>query len=157
VQSKGVAATVKHFIANDSEFERNTISSEVDERTLREIYLPPFEAAVKEAGTWALMSSYNRVNGAYVNDRPDLINELLKGEWGFDGLVMSDWFATHSTAAAMNGGLDLEMPGPTQFRGQKLVDAVRAGEVPAEAVRESARRVLRLIDRVGAFDDPAIP
>jgi beta-glucosidase len=157
VQSKGVAATVKHFIANDSEFERNTISSEVDERTLREIYLPPFEAAVKEAGTWALMSSYNRVNGAYVNDRPDLINELLKGEWGFDGVVMSDWSATHSTAAAMNGGLDLEMPGPTQFRGQKLVDAVRAGEVPAEAVREGARRMLRLIARVGAFDDPAIP
>jgi beta-glucosidase len=157
VQRKGVAATVKHFIANDSEFERNTISSEVDERTLREIYLPPFEAAVKEAGSWALMSSYNRVNGAYVNDRPDLINELLKGEWGFDGVVMSDWFATHSTAPAMNGGLDLEMPGPTQFRGQKLVEAVRAGEVPAEAVRESARRILRLIARVGAFEDPSIP
>jgi beta-glucosidase len=157
VQSKGVGATVKHFICNDSEFQRNTISSEIDERTLREIYLPPFEAAVKEAGTWALMSSYNRVNGAYVSDRPDLINELLKGEWSWDGLVMSDWFALKSTAEAVNGGTDLEMPGPSNVRGQKLLDAVEAGEVAPETVRESARRILRLIARVGAFEDPAIP
>ncbi len=156
VQDRGVAATVKHFICNDSEFERNTISSDLDERTLREIYLPPFEAAVKEADTWAVMSSYNKVNGTYVNESAWLQVGILKDEWGFDGIVMSDWFATHSTADAMNGGLDLEMPGPTQQRGAKLVAAVEAGEVSADVVREAARRVLRLIERVGAFDDPTI-
>jgi beta-glucosidase len=157
LQSRGVSATIKHFVGNESEFERMTISSEIGERALREIYLPPFEAAVKEAGTWAIMSSYNRLNGTYVSERADILIDLLKREWGFDGLVMSDWFATHSTAAAQNGGLDLEMPGPARFRGAKLVAAVAAGEVSPEAVRESARRVLRLIGRVGAFDDPVIP
>jgi beta-glucosidase len=92
----------------------------------------------------------------YVSERPDLLIELLKREWSFDGVVMSDWFATHSTAEAANGGMDLEMPGPTRHRGEKLVEAVRGGQVDAEVVRESARRVLRLIGRVGAFDDPAI-
>lgn len=157
LQRHGVAATVKHFICNDSEFERNTISSEVDERTMREIYLPPFEAAVKEAGAWAIMSSYNRVNGSYVSESPALLRDLLKDEWGFDGVVMSDWYATHSTAAALNGGMDLEMPGPTRWRGEQLVADVRSGAVDAADVRESARRMLRLIARVGAFDDPAIP
>ncbi|KPV51926.1 beta-glucosidase, partial [Kouleothrix aurantiaca] len=117
LQQNGVGATVKHFVGNESEFERMTISSEIDERALREIYLPPFEAAVKEAKTWALMSSYNKLNGTYVSERADMLLDLLKGEWGFDGVVMSDWFATHSTAPAQNGGLDLEMPGPSRFRG----------------------------------------
>jgi len=157
VQSKGVGATVKHFVGNESEFERMTISSEIGERALREIYLPPFEAAVKDAHTWAVMSSYNKVNGTYVSERPDLLIDLLKNEWGFDGVVMSDWFATHSTVEAQNGGMDLEMPGPTRYRGEQLVEAVRAGEVSAEAVQNSARRMLRLIARVGTFDDPAIP
>lgn len=156
LQQNGVGATVKHFVGNESEFERMTISSEIDERALREIYLLPFEAAVKEAKTWALMSSYNKLNGSYVSERPDMLIDLLKEEWGFDGVVMSDWFATHSTAPAQNGGLDLEMPGPSRFRGAALVAAVQAGEVPAERVRDSARRILRLIERVGGFDDPAI-
>lgn len=157
LQRNGVSATVKHFVGNESEFERMTISSEIGERALREIYLPPFEAAVKDAGTWAIMSSYNKINDTYVSERPDLLIDLLKREWGFDGVVMSDWFATHSTAEALNGGMDLEMPGPTKYRGDKLVAAVRAGDVSADAVHDSARRVLRLIARVGAFDDPTIP
>ncbi|MFN8536328.1 MAG: glycoside hydrolase family 3 C-terminal domain-containing protein [Thermomicrobiales bacterium] len=157
LQSEGVAATVKHFVGNESEFERMTISSEIDERTLREIYLPPFEAAVREAGTWAIMCAYNRLNGTYAGEHSWLIRDLLRREWGFDGVMMSDWFATHSTAPAAAAGLDLEMPGPTRYRGEQLVAAVNAGEVGEGAIEESARRVLRLIGRVGAFADPAIP
>ncbi len=157
VQSRGVGATVKHYVGNESEFQRMTISSEIDERALREIYLPPFEAAVKDARVWAVMAAYNKVNGMYASEHPALLTDLLKNEWGFDGVLMSDWFATHSTLAAQNAGLDLEMPGPTRYRGKKLVEAVRAGQVSADAVKESARRILRLIARVGAFDDPAIP
>lgn len=156
VQSRGVAATVKHYVGNESEFQRMTISSEIDERPLREIYLPPFEAAVKEANVWAVMSGYNKVNGTYAGDHPQLLNGILKDEWGFDGIVMSDWFANHSVSS-VESGLDLEMPGPARERGEKLVQAVQAGQVSPEAVKESARRVLRLIARVGGFDDPTIP
>lgn len=157
VQSKGVGATVKHYVGNESEFQRNTISSEIDERALREIYLPPFEAAVKEAHVWAIMGAYNKVNGTYACEHPELLIDILKREWDFDGVVMSDWFATHTTVEAQNAGLDLEMPGPTKYRGEQLVAAVRSGQVSAEAVQDSARRVLRLIARVGAFEDPGIP
>ncbi len=157
LQSQGVSATVKHYVGNDSEFERNSISSDIGERALREIYLVPFEAAVREAGTWALMSSYNKVNGTYVSQNPRLLRDILKGEWGFDGLVMSDWTGTYSMVEAANAGLDLEMPGPTWLRGPRLVEAVRDGRVDAAAVADSARRLLRLIARVGAFDDPTIP
>jgi beta-glucosidase len=157
LQSRGVGATVKHYIGNESEYQRMSMSSEIDERTLREIYLPPFEAAVKEAGTWAVMSSYNRLNGTYAGEHPYTLTEILKREWGFDGVVMSDWFGTNSTVEAANAGLDLEMPGPARHRGEKLVAAVRAGQVSPDTVRESARRVLRLIARVGGFDDPTIP
>src|SRR5207253_1977963 len=131
--------------------------SEIDERTLREIYLPPFEAAVKDAHVWAVMAAYNKVNGTYAGEHPQLLIDILKREWRFDGVAMSDWFATHSTTAAASNGLDLEMPGPAKYRGEQLVDAVLAGKVSAGAVRDSARRVLRLIARVGAFDDPTIP
>lgn len=157
VQSKGVSATVKHYVGNESEFERNTISSEIDERTLREIYLPPFEAAVKAANVWAIMAAYNKVNGTFASEHPQLLIDILRQEWGFDGIVMSDWFATHTTVEAQNAGLDLEMPGPTKHRGEQLVAAVRRGEVSPESVKESARRMLRLIARVGAFEDPSIP
>jgi beta-glucosidase len=152
VQSQGVGCTVKHFVANDSEYERMTISSEVDERTLREISLVPFEAAVKEAGTWALMTAYNRVNGPFCSEHAELIN-ILREEWGFDGLVMSDWFGLHSTVPAANAGLDLEMPGPPQFFGEKLAAAVRAGEVSENVLDDKALRLLRLIERTGRLDD----
>ncbi|HEV7524551.1 MAG TPA: glycoside hydrolase family 3 C-terminal domain-containing protein [Acidimicrobiia bacterium] len=152
VQSQGVGCTVKHFVANDSEFERMTISSEVDERTLREISLVPFEAAVVEAGTWALMTAYNRVNGSYASEHAELI-AILRDEWGFDGLVMSDWYGLHSTVPAANAGLDLEMPGPPQFFGEKLAAAVRAGEVRESVLDDKAHRVLMLIERTGRLDD----
>jgi beta-glucosidase len=152
VQSQGIACTAKHFVANDSEFERMTISSEVDERTLREIYLVPFEAAVTEAGTWALMTAYNRVNGTYMSENGSLI-KLLRDEWKFDGVVMSDWYGTHSTAQAANSGLDLEMPGPPQWFGEKLADAVRAGEVDETVIDDKVRRVLALLERTGRLDD----
>src|SRR3954454_23142295 len=152
VQSQRVGCTVKHFVANDSEFERMTISSEVDERTLREISLIPFEAAVREAGVWALMTAYNRVNGPYCSEHAELI-AILREEWGFDGLVMSDWYGLHSTVPAANAGLDLEMPGPPQFFGDKLAAAVRAGEVPEQMLDDKAHRVLGLIERTGRLDD----
>ncbi len=154
LQRQGVGATVKHYVCNDSEFERNTISSDVDERTLREIYLPPFEAAVQEAGSWAVMSSYNRVNSVYVGDHRELLQDILKHEWGFDGIVMSDWFGTKSTVDAANNGLDLEMPGPPRWRGDQLLAAAEAGEVDMAAVDDSVRRMLRIIERSGAFEHP---
>ncbi|WP_320194516.1 glycoside hydrolase family 3 C-terminal domain-containing protein [Agrobacterium rosae] len=152
VQSKGVAATIKHFVGNESEIERQTMSSDIDERSLRELYLLPFEQAVKKAGVMAVMSSYNRLNGTYTSEHDWLLTQVLREEWGFDGIVMSDWFGSHSTAATVNAGLDLEMPGPSRDRGEKLVEAVRNGEVKAETVREAARRILTLLERVGAFE-----
>ncbi len=157
LQRRGVGATVKHYVCNDSEFERNTISSEVDERTLREIYLPPFRAAVQEAKTWAVMAAYNRVNGVYASEHPVLLNDILKREWGFDGIVMSDWFGTKSVVEAAANGLDLEMPGPTRWRGERLIAAVENGQVSMAAIDESVRRMLRTIARVGAFENPEIP
>ncbi|SIQ71377.1 beta-glucosidase [Rhizobium sp. RU35A] len=152
VQSQGVAATIKHFAGNESEIERQTMSSDIDERSLREIYLLPFEKAVKTARVMAVMSSYNRLNGTYTSEHPWLLTEVLRQDWGFDGIVMSDWFGSHSTAETVNAGLDLEMPGPTRDRGEKLVQAVKDGEVAPETVREAARRILTLLERVGAFE-----
>ncbi|GAA3801105.1 glycoside hydrolase family 3 C-terminal domain-containing protein [Sphaerisporangium flaviroseum] len=149
VQSRGVAATAKHYVANDSETERLTLDARVDERTLREVYMVPFEAAV-EAGVWVVMAAYNGVNGATMTENP-LLAEPLKGEWGFDGLVVSDWGAVRSTGAAGRAAQDLAMPGPDGPWGDALVAAVRAGEVPEEAVDEKVRRLLRLASRVGAL------
>jgi beta-glucosidase len=157
VQEKGIAATAKHFAGNESEYQRMTISSEIGERALREIYLPPFEAVVKRARSFAVMSAYNKLNGTFASENRRLLTQILREEWGFDGLVMSDWFGSHSTVETIEAGLDLEMPGPTRDRGDKLVAAVREGRVGADKVRAAARNVLKLIERVGAFDDPGIP
>ena len=156
LQSRGVSATIKHFVGNESEFERMTISSEISERALRELYLLPFEAAVR-AGVWAVMCSYNKLGGTYASENKRLLTEILRGEWGFDGIVMSDWFATHSTAPAVNAGLDLEMPGPARFRGEKLLEAVENGSAERDAVKRSSERLLNLFERVGAFENPDIP
>lgn len=159
VQSERVAACIKHFIANDTEFERMTISSDVDERTLRELYLVPFEAAVRPvdeggAGVRSIMSSYNRINGTYAADHVELLRGVLRDEWGFDGVVVSDWFGLHSTAEGLIAGLDLEMPGPPIHRGDKLLTAVRNGEVSESLVDESVRRLLELFAWAEVGDRP---
>ncbi len=146
VQSRGVACSVKHFVCNDQETDRMEIDAVVDERTRREIYFPPFEAAVRRAGVWSVMAAYNRVDGLYCSQHPGLLTDLLRGEWGFDGVVVSDWFGAHSVDA-LAAGLDLEMPGPAQWLGEHLPPAIAAGDVVAEAVERAARRVLGLMDR----------
>jgi beta-glucosidase len=153
LQEQGISATIKHFVGNESEIERTTIDSMIDERTLREVYLIPFEHAVKVAGTWGIMSSYNKLNGAYTSENDWLLTQVLRNEWHYTGIVMSDWFGSHATAPTVNAGLDIEMPGPPRDRAQKLIDAVNAGEVTGDKVRERALNVLRLIDRTGAIDD----
>ena len=154
VQSQGVGCSVKHFVCNDSEFERHTISSEVGERALREIYLPPFEAAVKEADAWSVMAAYNRINGTYACSHRELLTEILKDEWGFRGFVVSDWGACLHTRENANGGLDLEMPGPTRTMGDKLLAAVKADEVHEATLDDKVRRLLRVSILTGRMDDP---
>ena len=158
VQSQGVAATVKHFVGNDSETDRFTVDARIDERTLHELYMAPFERVVTEAEPWAVMAAYNGVNGSTMTESP-LLGEVLKGQWGFDGVVMTDWFAGRSTEAAGNAGLDLLMPGPSGPWGEKLVAAVEQGRVPAAAVRDKVRRLLVLALRVGAVEGsyPRVP
>lgn len=157
VQSQGVGACIKHFVCNDQEFQRNSISVEVRERALREIYLPPFEAAVREAHVYCVMGAYNRLNGTFCCEHPYILTEVLKGEWRFDGVVISDWTATQSTVPAANAGLDLEMPGPARYFGDRLIEAVRAGQVSEATIEDKARRLLRLMIRTGALDQPRRP
>ncbi len=153
VQSRGVATTPKHFVANDSEFERNTIDSQVDERTLRELYLVPFEYAVAEGGTWGIMSAYNRLNGTFCSENEWLLTQVLREEWGFDGFVISDWFAARSTAGSARAGLSLEMPGPGQWYNRGPIgEALAAGEMDEGHLDRIAGDVLRLLERTGAFD-----
>ncbi|WP_222263191.1 beta-glucosidase family protein [Modestobacter marinus] len=151
LQDHGVGATVKHLVANDQETDRFTADVRVDERVLRELYLAPFEAIVRDGRVWAVMAAYNGVNGTTMTEHP-LVRDVLKQEWGFDGVVVSDWFAARSLAAAGDGLLDLVMPGPTGPWGEALVAAVRAGEVPETAVDDKVLRVLRLAARVGALE-----
>jgi beta-glucosidase len=158
LQAGGVGACVKHFVANDSETDRLTVDVRVDERALRERYLAAFEPIVRHAGVWAVMAAYNAVNGTTATEHP-MLAEVLKDEWGFDGVVMSDWYAARSTEPAATAGLDLVMPGPGGPWGDRLVAAVRGGRVPEAAVDDKVLRLLRLAARVGALDgvDPAVP
>ena len=152
VQAHGVGTTVKHLVGNDFETDRMEVDVRIDERTLREIYLAPFERVV-EAGGWGVMSAYNGVNGSPMSANGRLQDEILKGEWGFDGVVVSDWRAARSTVGAALGGLDIAMPRLENPWGAALVEAVRSGEVPEAVIDEKVRRVLRLAVRVGAFSD----
>ncbi len=156
VQSQGVMATVKHFAANNQETERLTISAELDARTLHEIYLPAFEAAVREASVWAVMCAYNRLNGVYACENPDLLNAVLRRDWGFGGLVMSDWGATHSTAPAMQAGLDLEMPRAEFFSATAIQEAVAAKRLDRGVLDQMVRRQLRAIVAL-RLDEDASP
>jgi beta-glucosidase len=153
LQDNGVAATPKHYVANDSETDRFTLDVSVDERTLREIYLLPFELAI-EAGAWVVMSAYNSVDGVTMTENT-LLESPLKSEWGFDGVVVSDWTAVRSLAAA-NASQDLAMPGPALAWSEQLVAAVLDKRVPEELVDRKVARLLTLANRVGALDDPAI-
>ncbi|MFG2346630.1 glycoside hydrolase family 3 protein [Streptomyces phaeochromogenes] len=158
VQAGGVGTTVKHFVANDAETDRFTVNNVVSERALRELYLAPFEAIVENAHPWGIMTAYNSVNGTTMTEHRYLVNEVLRGEWGFDGFNVSDWMAARSTVADIEGGLDVAMPGPTTVYGEKLAAAVRAGEVTEAKVDEAVRNVLRLAARVGILDgaEPAV-
>ena len=152
VQSRGVGTSLKHFVANNQEHERMRSSSDMSERTLREIYLPAFEHVVKTAHPWTVMASYNRVNGIYASEDPFLIQRILKGEWHYDGVLMSDWGAVHSTVQAAKAGLDLEMPGPGRYFGEPLLTAVKDWKVPESAINDAARRMVRLILRTGVMN-----
>ena len=154
IQSQGVLAQVKHYAANNQEKQRHTVSADVDERTLREIYLPAFEAAVKDGMAGSVMAAYNKVNAVYASENAHLLRDILKGEWGFEGFVVSDWGATHSTLDAANNGLDIEMPGG-DFFGDKLLAAVKAGQVNQSIVDDKVRRILRIMMRFGLFERPA--
>ena len=145
VQSQGVGTSLKHFAANNQEFQRFSINTVVDERTLREIYLPSFETAVKKAKPWTVMCAYNKINGAYGSENHQLLVDVLKDEWGFEGLVVSDWGAVHDRVAALAGGLDLEMPGPKDLRVKAVVEAVRSGTLDEAILNESVRRILNIV------------
>ncbi len=156
LQSAGVAAAVKHYVGNDSETERWTYDAKIAEAVLRELYLAPFEACVREAGALMVMAAYNSVNGALMTEHQGLLREVLKGEWGFTGVVVSDWSAARSTVPTAQAGLDLAMPGPRGPWGAALVEAVRSGAVAEELIDDKVLRLLRLARQVGALDSPAL-
>ena len=154
VQSRNIGTSVKHYALNNQEWERLTISVEIDERALREIYLPAFHAAVTEADPWTVMGAYNKVRGKWCCENTYLLDDILKGEWGFKGLVVSDWGAVHSTVSFAQAGLDLEMPGPGAYFGDKLLQAVKDGEVSERIIDEKVRRILGILFRAGLFEQP---
>ena len=156
VQSQGVAATVKHYLGNNSEYARHTTDVIVDERTAREIYLPAFEAAVKGGKVAAVMDSYNLVNGEHMTQNRRFNVQILKQEWGFDGVLMSDWDATYDTLAAANGGLDLEMPSSKYFNAGSLQPLLRDGQLPEKTLNDKVRRMLRTAIRFGWLDRPQL-
>ncbi|MEW2069771.1 glycoside hydrolase family 3 C-terminal domain-containing protein [Streptomyces sp. NPDC007346] len=158
VQDGGVGTTVKHFVANDAETDRFTVDNVVAPRPLRELYLAPFERIVKNAHPWGVMAAYNQVNGSTMTEHRYLQNAVLRGEWGFDGFIVSDWLAARTTAGAITGGLDAAMPGPRTVYGEALAEAVRAGEVDEKTVDLAVRNVLLLAARVGALESapPAV-
>jgi beta-glucosidase len=157
VQSRGVFATVKHFVGNEAEYERNSISSVIDDRALRELYLVPFELAVREGGVMAVMTAYNRLNGHWLTEQPRYLMEILRGEWGFEGFVMTDWFAVADGATALASGLDLEMPGPGRALGDGIAALVRDGSVREADLDAAVRRLLGGFARCGALGAPTPP
>ncbi|MDA9610808.1 glycoside hydrolase family 3 protein [Gammaproteobacteria bacterium] len=154
VQSKNIAACLKHFVGNDTEFERYTVSSNIDERTLREIYLLPFEMAIKEADAKVVMSAYNKLNNIYCSSHENLLIDILKDEWGFDGYVVSDWGAARDTVENAIGGLDLEMPGPAKSWGKNLITAINDKEVPEDLINDKVKRILNVASFCKRFENP---
>jgi beta-glucosidase len=156
VQSKNVAACLKHFVGNDTEYERHSISSNIDAQTLREIYLLPFEMGIKEGNAKVVMSAYNKLNNIFCSSHQDLLIKILKEEWGFDGYVVSDWGAALETIENANGGLDLEMPGPSNVWGKALIDAVEASEVSEKLIDDKVKRILTVAEFSNRFQKPQI-
>ncbi len=156
VQSEKVIACVKHFAANNQETDRFTVSANVDERTLREIYFPAFKAGIQDGGAWSVMAAYNKLNGLYCTENSWLLDGILKKEWGFQGFVVSDWGATHSTIQAAQAGLDLEMPDGKYFTAS-LLDAVRQGQVDESVINEKVTRILKAMLWTGMCDEPVMP
>jgi beta-glucosidase len=156
VQSQGVCAVVKHFVANNSEYDRHNLNTVIDERTLRELYLPAFKAAVQQGHVCSVMDSYNLVNGEHSTQSKTLNIDILKKEWGFKGLLMSDWDATYDGVAAANGGLDLEMPFAKEMTAQTLLPAVKSGAVTEATIDDKIRRLLRVSLEYGFLDRPQI-
>ncbi|KAL1954053.1 hypothetical protein VTO42DRAFT_1787 [Malbranchea cinnamomea] len=154
LQSRGIGATPKHFVANEAENLRRTLDVRIRDFALRELYLYPFQLVLRESDPWCFMTSYNSVQGQFVGASKRLVTDILRKEWGFKGLVMSDWAGTYSCKEPMNAGMDLEMPGPTQQRGKKLLAEIANGGVSVETVDEAAYRVLELIKRAGKWEDP---
>ncbi|MDC7222320.1 MAG: glycoside hydrolase family 3 C-terminal domain-containing protein [Spirochaetales bacterium] len=147
IQSRGVGASIKHYLANSQEHRRMTSDSRVDERTLREIYLPTFERAVKEAQPWTVMCSYNRINGTHASEHRRFLTDILRDEWGFDGVVLSDWGAVNDRVKGLAAGLDLEMPSSYGLNDSEILEAVRRGELSEEVLNRAVRRILRLVNR----------
>src|SRR3954454_9975567 len=157
IQSNAVLAQAKHYVLNDQEYDRNTVDVTVADRTLHEIYLPPFEAAVKQGHVGSIMCSYNLAFGQHVCENKQLLDGILRGQWGFDGFVTSDWGATHSTAPSANSGLDLEMnAAPPQYYGSALGDAISAGQVPTARLDDMLRHIFVPMFRYGLFDRPVV-
>jgi beta-glucosidase len=152
LQSRGVCATIKHFMGNNSEYDRHNVDSIIDERTMREIYLPTFEAAVKEAHVCSIMDSYNLTNGEHMSQNAYLNNQVVKKEWGFNGIIMSDWTSTYDGVAAANGGLDLEMPSAKFMNRATLLPAVKSGKVSETTIDDHVRRILRTALKMGWLD-----
>jgi len=156
VQEKGILATPKHFVCNNQEYDRHNVSSNLDERTLREIYLPAFRASIKDAKAGCIMNAYNLLNGSWCTENDFLNNRILKKEWGFNGILMSDWRATHHAIAAANAGLDLEMPSGEHMNREYLMPALEKGEVSMQTIDDKVRRILRVIIRSGFLDRPQL-
>lgn len=156
LQSEGVAATVKHFAANNQEHERMFVDVQVGERALNEIYLPAFKAAVQEADVLCVMNAYNKVNGHFASENDFLLKDKLKNEWGFSGMVMSDWGAVHSSIPTANGGMDLEMPFGEFLNQKTLLPAIQKGEVKESTIDDKVRRILRVIFKLGLFEKPSL-
>lgn len=154
VQSKGVCATIKHFVGNNQEYDRHNVDSLIDERTMREIYMPTFEAAVKEVPVCAIMDSYNLTNGQHMSQNGYLNNEVAKKEWGFQGVIMSDWDSTYDGVAAVNGGLDIEMPSGSHMNRASLLPAIKSGQVSEATIDDHVRRILRRAVQFGWLDRP---
>ncbi|KAM0256642.1 hypothetical protein ACHAPA_012069 [Fusarium lateritium] len=150
VQSRGTAAALKHFVANDQETAKMSVDICMSERALREVYLKPFQMAVRDSKPKVVMSSYNKVNGVHVSESKKLLQDILRGEWGYDGLVMSDWYGTYGCTDSLNAGVDIEMPGPSRHRADKAIVAVVSGKVSRKTIDDRARKVLELVNNTAA-------